>query len=122
MSLVRSDWASMSAPWLSRISTTLSWPAVAARISGVNPFLSRCSMSAPLGWEGQPNIWTTETNPRGKQIQRDNKSMSDLERRRVTSSSWPPAQARVRAVSWLLSVSESRSTTGTPGAGAWGGG
>ena len=31
-----------------------------------------------------------------------------LERRSVTSSSWPPAQASVRAVSWLLSVSESR--------------
>jgi len=43
VSLVLSDWASMSAPCVRRISTTFSWPAVAARISGVKPFLSRCS-------------------------------------------------------------------------------
>ena len=43
------------------------------------PFLSLCSISAPF----------------------DSKS--------VTSSEWPPAQANVRAVSWLLSVWASRS-------------
>ena len=43
------------------------------------PFLSLCSISAPF----------------------DSKS--------VTSSEWPPAQANVRAVSWLLSVCASRS-------------
>ena len=37
VSLVLSDWASMSAPWSNSISTTSAWPAVAARISGVNP-------------------------------------------------------------------------------------
>ena len=43
------------------------------------PFLSLCSMSAPFA------------------------------RRRLTSSEWPPAQAKVSAVSWLLSVCESTS-------------
>ncbi len=37
VSLVLSDWASMSPPLSSRISTTPTWPAVAARIRGVNP-------------------------------------------------------------------------------------
>lgn len=37
VSLVLSDWASMSPPLSSRISTTPTWPAVAARIKGVNP-------------------------------------------------------------------------------------
>lgn len=37
VSLVLSDWASMSAPLSSNISTTPTWPAVAAKISGVKP-------------------------------------------------------------------------------------
>lgn len=37
VSLVLSDWASISAPLSSKISTTPTWPAVAAKISGVNP-------------------------------------------------------------------------------------
>lgn len=44
VSLVRSDWASMCAPALSRVSTTLACPAVAANIRGVKPFLSLCSV------------------------------------------------------------------------------
>ena len=32
-----------------------------------------------------------------------------LDSNNVTSSEWPPAQAKVRAVSWLLSVWASRS-------------
>ena len=67
VSFVLSLWASISAPWSRRISTTPAWPAVAARINGVKPFLSRCSRFAP----------------------RCNKTR--------TSSSCPPAQARVNA-------------------------
>lgn len=37
VSLVLSDWASMSAPLSNSISTTPTWPAVAAKISGVKP-------------------------------------------------------------------------------------
>lgn len=37
VSLVLSDWASISAPLSSKISTTPTWPAVAAKMSGVNP-------------------------------------------------------------------------------------
>lgn len=37
VSLVLSDWASMSAPLSSNISTTPTWPAVAAKMSGVKP-------------------------------------------------------------------------------------
>lgn len=37
VSLVRSDWASISALWSKRISTTSTWPAVAAKINGVKP-------------------------------------------------------------------------------------
>lgn len=37
VSLVRSDWASMSPPLSRSISTTPTCPAVAAKISGVNP-------------------------------------------------------------------------------------
>jgi len=75
--LVRSDCASILATLLRRISTILSKPPVAANINGVNPFLSLCSIFAP----------------------RTSKSL--------TNSSCPPAQATVRAVSWLLSVCES---------------
>lgn len=60
VSFVRSDWASMSALWSSRMATVTACPALAARMRGVQPFLSRCSMSAP---------WA---------------------RRSSTSSSWPP--------------------------------
>ena len=67
VSLVLSLWASISAPWSRRISTTPEWPAVAARMSGVKPFLSRCSKLAP----------------------RCSKTR--------TSSSCPPAQASVNA-------------------------
>ena len=37
VSLVLSDWASMSAPWSNKISTTSRWPAVAPKIRGVKP-------------------------------------------------------------------------------------
>lgn len=37
VSLVLSDWASISAPLSNNISTTPTWPAVAAKISGVKP-------------------------------------------------------------------------------------
>lgn len=49
--------------------------------------------------------------------------MSDpLDSNKLTSSAWPPAQARVRAVSWLLSVtaSTSTSTEGYRGVRLWG--
>ena len=43
-----------------------------------------------------------------------------LDSRRLTSSEWPPWQAKVRAVSWLLSVWASRSTGAHSGEMLWG--
>lgn len=83
VSLVRSDCASMSALWSSRMATVTACPALAARMRGVQPFLSLCSMLAP---------WVMRSS---------------------TSSSWPPAAASVSAVSWFDSVCWSTSMAGS---------
>ena len=55
VSLVRSDWASMSPPLSRRTSTTPTWPAVAARMRGVKPGESRES-GGRSDWRARPDI------------------------------------------------------------------
>lgn len=131
VSLVLSDWASISAPLSSKISTTPTWPAVAAKISGVNPETENSvwrvhvrkwhelnhqkSKSKGFTWSlGLLGVYLVGHTGKADRVCTAMvryppflslcSMLAPLSSRVCTSSSWPPAQASVKAVSWLLSV------------------